>query len=52
MAPAQIADEIVVKIGDEEIPTSVKYYCDYLIEYKDAYDADDVALATAILNYG
>ena len=52
MAPAQIADEIVVKIGDEEIPTSVKYYCDFLIEHNNTYGANDVALATAILNYG
>ena len=52
MAPAQIADEIVVKIGDEEIPTSVKYYCDFLIEHDNTYGANDVALATAILNYG
>jgi len=52
MAPAQIADEIVVKIGDEEIPTSVKYYCDFLIEHNNTYGANDVALATAILHYG
>ena len=52
MAPAQIADEIAVKIGDEEIPTSVKYYCDFLIEHNNTYGANDVALATAILNYG
>ena len=52
MAPAQIADEIAVKISDEEIPTSVKYYCDFLIEHNNTYGANDVALATAILNYG
>ncbi len=54
MAPAQIADEIVVTIDGDAAPleTSVKAYCDYMNEHNSLYGANDVALATAILHYG
>ncbi len=51
MAPAQIADAIVVKIDDEEIPTSVKNYCVQAPEYYPT-NTDLLGLTEAILNYG
>ena len=53
MAPAQIAQEIVATIDGDEWPleTSVKAYCAELRDDTNA-DADDVALARAILDYG
>ena len=59
MAPAQIADEIVVTIGSgndaEEITTSIKDYCNTLrtdAAYQAAEYANARALANAILEYG
>ena len=53
MAPAQMNDEIVVTIeGDADpLTTSVKAYCDSL-SASSAADADDKALALAMLHYG
>jgi hypothetical protein len=49
-APAQIMDTVTVTVGSHTFTTSVKAYCDAIIA--DNSDADLVALATAMLDYG
>ncbi|MBQ9551678.1 MAG: leucine-rich repeat domain-containing protein [Clostridia bacterium] len=51
-APAQIADEIVITVGDETITTTVMDYCISLCGHEyDAYEKEQ-NLAKAILQYG